>query len=160
MDMQLRLRRFLAIIVVVYSMLMMHTAQAAFLQVIQMVNFLANTGITNAGMTPTSVTLQFFDDSSGKPCWSTTLAYLADFTIHSGPGQNCPNLITTITVTPINVATLLATYSGPYTVMIDTTKYSSQITIEQATAPIFDTASGLVATPGTIKTAIQAQLHE
>lgn len=130
----------------------------SYLQVIQLVNFLSNTSIVNAGMTPTPVTIQFFDDNSGKPCWTTTLNYLSDFTIHSGPGQNCSTLIQELIITPSVVANLLQTYQGPYTVTLDTTKYSTQITILQDNAPIFDVASGLVATSGTIKVQTQAQV--
>lgn len=132
----------------------------AYSQVIQIVNFLANTSIASTGMTPTSVKLEFFDDASGKACWTTTLAYQGDFTIRTGTGQNCSTPIHTITVTPIIVATVLQTYSGPVDVTIDTTKYSNQITIQQLTAPIFSTQSGLVTTPGTITSSIQAQLAD
>lgn len=128
-----------------------------YLQIIQLVNYLSNTTIPNSGMTPTSVTLQFFEDGASKACWTTTLAYQTDFTIHSGVGQNCTKQITTISVTPIMVASLLQTYNGPYTITVDTTKYALQMTILQDTAPIFDTASGLVATPGTIKVQVQGQ---
>lgn len=130
---------------------------SGYLQIIQIVNYLSNTSITNSGMTPTSVNLEFFEETSTKPCWTTMLAYQTDFTIHSGAGQNCSKPITTITVTPIMVASLLQTYTGPYTITVDTTKYALQMTILQDTAPIFDTASGLVATPGTIKAQVQGQ---
>lgn len=133
---------------------------ATYLQVIQIVNFLSNTSIADPGMTPTSVVVQFYDSATSKVCWTTSLAYLGDFTLHSGPGQNCTGLINQIKVTPNNVATLLQTYTGPYTINVDTTKYSSQITVTQATAPVFDTASGLVATPGTINADIQEQFRE
>lgn len=128
-----------------------------YLQVIQIVNFVANTGIASTGMTPTSVTVQFFDDSSGKPCWTTTLVYLGDFTLRAGPGQSCSSIVDHMIITPIPVATLLHTYAGPYTVNLDITKYSHQVTLVQDTAPVFDTASGLVATPGTIIADIQDQ---
>lgn len=134
--------------------------KATYLQVIQIVNFLSNINLSNPGLTPTSVTIQFIDSVTNKACWSSSLAYLADFTIRSGAGQNCPNLISEIKVTPIVVASVLQTYSGPYTIAIDPTKYSSQITINQATAPVFDSTNGLVTTPGTITADIQAQFNE
>lgn len=133
--------------------------QVGYLQIIQIVNYVANTGISNTGMTPTSVTVQFHDDSSGKPCWTTTLIYLADFTLRAGPGQSCTNIVDHLVVTPIPVATLLTTYAGPYTVNLDITKYAHQITLVQNTAPVFDTASGLVATPGTLSADIQDQFR-
>lgn len=132
----------------------------AYSQVIQIVNFLANTGIASPGMTPTSVKLEFFNNASGKPCWTTTLAYQGDFTIRTGTGQNCSTPIHTITVTPIVVATLLQTYDGPVDVTIDITKYSNQITLQQNNAPVFSAQSGLVTTPGTITSSIQAQVAD
>lgn len=129
---------------------------AAYLQTIQLVNLLANTTVTT-GMTPTAVTIQFYDDNSGKACWTTTLNYLADFTIHSGAGQSCATAITHLAVTPILVATVLQTYTGPYTVNIDGAKFATQITLIQATAPVFNTANGLVTTPGTIGSEVQDQ---
>ena len=133
---------------------------AAYLQVIQLVNFLANTNLSNMGMTPTSVTAQFYTASSSKPCWSTVMPYLADFTIRSGTGQNCTTAITKITILPSPVASLLQTYIGPIDINIDPTKYSSQIMIVQNTAPVFSSTSGLVTTPGTITSQAQAQLIE
>ncbi len=136
------------------------SAETAYLQVIQLVNFLANTAAASTGMTPTSVTVQFYDDASGKACWSTVLAYQADFTLRAGQGQACNTAVHQVTVTPVMVAGLLQTYTGPFTFNVDTTKYSNQIMLSQDTAPVFNTANGLVATPGTIKVDIQSQYKQ
>lgn len=135
-------------------------ADTAYLQIIQLVNFLANTSAASTGMTPTSVTVQFYDDASGKACWSTVLAYQADFTLRAGQGQACNTAVHQVTITPVMVASLLQTYTGPYTFNIDTTKYSNQIMILQDTAPVFNTANGLVTTPGTIKVDVQSQYKQ
>lgn len=133
-------------------------AAPSYTQVIQVVNFLANTALPDLGMTPTPVKLEFFNDATTKACWSTTLAYLADFTIRTGTGQSCAAQIHTMKISPIVVSSVLQTYSPALSVSFDLTKYSSQIMILQDTAPVFSTTTGLVSTPGTITTTIQAQL--
>lgn len=130
---------------------------APFLQVIQIVNMLSNSVLTNPGMTPTSVTVAFTDSVTTRVCWSTILSYQSDFTLRTGPKQGCLNPVSQVTITPISVGGVLNTYSGPLVVPIDQTKYSTQITIVQDVAPIFDAASGLVSTPGTMQVNQQAQ---
>lgn len=130
---------------------------APFLQVIQIVNMLSNSVITNPGMTPTSVTVAFTDSVTSKICWSTILTFQSDFTIRTGAKQGCLNPVSQVTITPIAVGGVLNTYSGPLTVPIDLTKYSTQITIVQNAAPVFDTTNGLISTPGTMQVNQQAQ---
>lgn len=125
-------------------------------QSIQVVNLLANTLLPDPGMTPTSVLIRYYNGGS-EPCWSNTLSYQDDVTIHAGPTQGCLNKVFKVTITPMLVAGKLETYQGPITVDIDTTKYANQITIHQERAPVFDIQSGLVSSPGTIKAKIQAQ---
>lgn len=157
-------KRYLANILLLSYMLIPAIANAGeangYLQTVQIINFLSNTALTNQGMTPTAVTIKFFNDTSGKACWTTTLAYQADFTLHSGLGQNCPTAITSLSVTPILVSNVLQTYSGPYTINLDMTKYAYQINIVQDVAPVFESTNGLVKTPGTITAQLQMQVKQ
>jgi hypothetical protein len=132
-------------------------SMSPFHQVIQVVNMLSNSVLTNPGMTPTSVTVAFTDSVTTRVCWSTILSYQGDFTLRTGPKQGCLNPVSQVTITPITVSGVLNTYSGPLVVPIDQTKYATQLTIVQDVAPIFDAASGLVSTPGTMQVNQQSQ---
>lgn len=128
-----------------------------FTQSIQVVNLLANHTLSDTGMTPTGVLIKYFNGGS-SPCWSTTLNYQNDATIHAGPTQGCQAKVNMIEIMPLLVADKLKTYQGPIKINIDTSKFASQITIIQEQGPLFDIKTGLVTTPGTFQTRVQAQL--
>lgn len=123
-------------------------------QSIHVVNLLANGGLPDPGMTRTPVIVKYYNGSSW-PCWTYTLNYQDDYTIHTGPTQGCVNKVNQVVITPMLVAEKLNTYRVPDTVMIDTTKYSSHVVVAQAKAPVFDSQSGLVALSGDVKVNVQ-----
>lgn len=147
----------------VFAILNEQTEQALvaanqYTQSIYVVNFLANKNIADPGMTPTAILVDYYNGDQ-KPCWSKRINYQEDDTIHAGPTQGCVNKVNRVVVTPMAVAEKLNIYQGPAEVAIDTTKYSTQITITQDKSPLFDTQNGLVATPGTIQIKTQSQLR-
>ena len=125
-------------------------------QTIYVANLLANNDLPAPGMTTTPVLVKYFNGAA-RPCWYLTINYQSDAIVHAGPGQGCAAKVTMIEITPLLVAEKLNTYGAPVTLNIDTTKFSNQVTILQQRAPVFDSASGLVTTPGSIKINYQAQ---
>lgn len=123
--------------------------KAEYTQSIHIVNLLANTGLSDSGMTATPVIVKYYNGGS-NPCWTTTLNFHQDTSAHAGPGLGCVAKINQVVIMPLVVADKLKTYTGPSTVSIDTSKYSTHLTIIQSQAPVFDSQSGLVANSGSI----------
>lgn len=126
-------------------------------QSLQVINLLANTNLTDPGMTTTPVVVKYYNGYE-YPCWVSTLGYQTDTTVHAGPGLGCGANITEVIVSPMVVAEKLHTYKGPNVITLDPTKFSYQLTILQDKPPIFDSQSGLVISPGTVKIHLQSML--
>jgi hypothetical protein len=124
-------------------------------QSIHVVNLLANTGVADTGMTATPISVKYYNGSDW-PCWTTTLDFHQDTAVHAGPGLGCVAKITQVIVMPSMVAEKLKTYKGPASVEIDTTKYSTHLTIIQNQAPVFDTQNGLVTSSGSVTIQVMA----
>lgn len=125
-----------------------------FTQSIHVVNLLANDSLPDAGMTPTSIIVKYYNGSA-LPCWTNTLKYRDDVTIHAGPRQGCINKVNQVVITPVLVADKLKTYLGSLSVDIDTTKFANYLTIIQNQAPTFDTQSGMVVQSGSMTYRLQ-----
>ena len=119
-------------------------------QILHVVNLLANTGLADAGMTETPVIVKYYNGGA-NPCWTTTLNFRQDTVVHAGPGLGCDNKINQVIVMPSLVADKLKTYHGPASIEVDTTKYSTHLTMIQDQAPLFDNQNGLVASSGSIR---------
>jgi hypothetical protein len=130
------------------------TASPQYTQSIHVVNLLANTSLSDVGMTASPVIVKYYNGNS-YPCWTSTLNFQEDTAVHAGPRLGCENKINQVVVTPLLVANKLKTYLGSASVDIDTTKYATHVTIVQSTSPQFDRDSGLVVHSGNLT--IQAQ---
>jgi hypothetical protein len=130
------------------------TAKGDYIQSVHVVNLLANSVIPDAGMTKTPITIRYYNGNQW-PCWSYTVNYQDDYTIHAGPNTGCVAKVDQVVIEPVLVADKLHTYVTPDRVYLDTSKYSSHIVVTQDQAPIFDTQSGLVTTPGTMRIQVQ-----
>lgn len=118
------------------------------IQRIDVVNLLSNGG----GVTQTSVVVAFANEGS-LPCFTATLAFRGTITVWAGTGQACVNPITDVTITPIAASSEVpVVYEPPPLVSINATLYSTQLLINQNTAPIFDTTNGTLIATGTILT--------
>jgi hypothetical protein len=127
-----------------------------FTQSVYVANLLGNPNITDAGMTGTSIVVQYFTSNS-YPCWTSTLGYQEEVTIHAGPTQGCKTKVNKVVIIPIVMGDKLKTYEGPVSTDIDVSKFSSQIVVMQDQPPFFDENTGLVAKSGTIKLQVQSQ---
>lgn len=127
-----------------------------YIQSIQLVNLLANNLIKNVGMTPTSIIVKYYDDTS-TPCWIATLQYQDDYTIHAGPTQGCRNKISRIEICPQLVFNKLNVYQGQVSINLDVEKYVYQVNVIQESAPQFDPQNGMVIKSGTLTTKIQSE---
>lgn len=149
----------LSLLLTTTSIAMVHTEGMASLdysQSIQILNLLGNGALVDPGMTATPIIVKYYN-GNGNQCWVTSLNYQSDTTVHAGgSGLGCAQKITEIVISPVDVAGKLHTYKGPLVLSIDTSKFAHQLTIIQDAAPEFDTLSGLVVKPGTIKYNIQS----
>jgi hypothetical protein len=132
----------------------MAAASDDYTQSIHVVNLLANDTISEPGMTPTGIIVKYFNGNT-LPCWTNTLNYRDDVTIHAGPRQGCINKVNQIVITPVLVADKLKTYLGSVSVDIDTSKFANYLTIIQKQAPSFDTQSGMVVQSGSMDYRLQ-----
>jgi hypothetical protein len=130
-----------------------------YIQEIHVVNLLANNDLTDPGMTPTAILVDYYSSGSW-PCWTNHLAYRDDITIHAGPTQGCKQKVNRVVITPMMTFDKLRTYVAPVHLEIDQTKYATQIIVLQDTPPSFDNNSGLVITSGTMRAQTQSQLKE
>lgn len=130
-----------------------------YIQEIHVANLLANHELTDPGMTPTAVVVEYYNGSS-RPCWSNHLDYRDDVTIHAGPTQGCKNKVTRVVISPMLTADKLKTYLAPVYAEIDPSKYATQIIVMQNTPPAFDSKNGLVSMSGTAKVQMQSQLKD
>jgi len=120
-------------------------------QSIHVVNLLANTSLPEVGMTGTPVIVNYFNGNS-YPCWTTTLHFREDTTVHAGEAwMGCVAKINQVVVQPLLVVNKLKTYLGSDSVDIDTRKYATHLTIVQLDTPRFDELTGLVSHSGSLK---------
>ncbi len=127
-----------------------------FTQEIHVTNLLANDELPDPGMTPTAILVDYYNGGQ-YPCWTNHLAYHEDVTIHAGPSQGCREKVSRIVISPTMTADKLKTYLAPFHVVIDTSKYATQIIVVQDTPPTFDAKTGLASISGTAKVKTQAQ---
>jgi hypothetical protein len=121
------------------------TAANAPIQRIDVVNMLGD-----LGGSATSVVVSFSNGVS-TPCFTKTLPYLGAITVWAGTGQVCVTPVTSIMVTPVAGATGAIYDTNPVPTNLTGTQYSTQITISQNTAPIFDPNNGSLLIAGTVQ---------
>lgn len=126
-----------------------------FTQSIYIVNQLA-TKLEDPGMTPTDLSISYFNGGA-SPCWKVFLSYRKDVTIHAGPTQGCKSKVNRIEIKPMVMLDKLKVYENTVNVDVDTTKFSTQITVDEDRNPLFDARTGLISTPGTLKTTTSSQ---
>ncbi|VVC75661.1 hypothetical protein AQUSIP_09510 [Aquicella siphonis] len=127
-------------------------------QSIQITNLLANTDLQDSTMTQTSVMVSAYNGGK-SPCWSAKVDYQNDYTFHVGPRLGCTDKIYQLVIDPIPVGGKLKTYTGPYGINIDVSKFATQIILVQDQKPEFDPLNGMIKTPGTMKAKVQMQLQ-
>lgn len=122
-------------------------------QRIDVANLLWNNVIGgNGGSTKVAVIADFANGGS-IPCFSTTLASQGSITVWAGQGQPCTTAITSVTITPLDSPSGLGTvYQAPPDTPINTSLYSTQLSVIQNTAPVFDPENGALISPGTSTT--------
>jgi hypothetical protein len=104
------------------------------------------------GATPTSILVTFNTDTGTLPCVSKTLAYQDAITVWAGIGQACITPVTSITVTPVAGSNGVSIYDTPIApTYLSSSFYSTQITISQNTAPVFDSGNGSLISTGTLQ---------
>lgn len=130
-----------------------------YIQEIHVVNLLANNELTDPGMTPTAILVDYYNGGTW-PCWTNHLAYRDDVTIHAGPTQGCKTKVTRVVISPTMMADKLKTYLAPIYAEIDATKYATQIIVLQNTPPTFDSKTGLASISGTAKVQMQSQMKD
>jgi len=124
-------------------------ATGGYIQSIHVVNLLANTIIADPGMTSTPIIVKYYNGYDW-PCWTTVLDFHQDTAVHAGPGLGCAAKINQVVVMPAIVADKLKTYRGPVSIDVDTSKYSTHLTVIQNQAPVFDNQNGLVINSGSV----------
>jgi hypothetical protein len=129
-------------------------ASGPLLQTLQIANVLVNDKITNPGVTETAVQIYFYNVDKKNPCWKQRFDYRNDANIHVASGLGCQTKIDRMTIEPLPVLGKTPAYS-PYTFNIDTTKFVTQILIEQSVPPVFNPQTGGVEIAGTINVKIQ-----
>lgn len=119
------------------------------IQRIDVVNLLwNNTAGGDGGLTNTSVTVAF-NNGGVKPCFTTTLPFQGAITVSAGIGQACVAPINDIAITPL-AGPIGLVYQAPASAAITTSYYSTQLVIEQFTAPIFDPTNATLLSPGSV----------
>jgi hypothetical protein len=97
------------------------------------------------------VLVSFVSGTSTFPCYSTELAFQNILTVWAGIGQKCTTAITSVTITPIaEPGGIGVVYQTPNTFVVNGSFYSTQITINQGTAPVFDPINGAIISTGTV----------
>lgn len=143
----------------VFILLASHSLFAgAPIQRIDVVNMLWNQNGTGAtpGITPTAIIVSF-NNGGLKPCFTITLPFQGSTTVFAGPGQICINAITSVNFAAV-AGPAGTVYSAPTPLNINGAYYSSQIIVNDATDPVFDTTNGAVQTQGTMGFVTQGQL--
>lgn len=139
-------------------------------QIVTINNLLANTTNKNVDyiQTETSINVVFYT-SSGSYCYGPIpINYMNGYQACAGGSQNgCSNIgqIKVYPATQVMGITNWGTdnnnnpytnyaYAGsadqPYVVPVDSSKPTATINIQQSAAPVFDSQTGMVSTPGTI----------
>jgi len=130
-------------------------ASGEYIQSVHVVNLLSNATIPDPGMTRTPIMVRYYNGNKW-PCWSYTINYQDDYTVHAGPSLGCQTKVDLVVIEPMIVADRLNTYRVPDRISLDTSKFSSHIIVTQDQAPAFDVQSGLVSVPGTMRIQVQA----
>lgn len=119
------------------------------IQRIDVANMLWN-NVAGATMTQTPVVVAF-ENGGTTPCTSVTIPFNGFVVVWAGIGQACISPITSITITPVVSPGMGTVYAAPNSTTINSSYYSTQVIINQATAPVFNPSNGTISTSGTVQ---------
>ena len=122
-------------------------ATSDYTQVISVNNALANRP-NEVNMTRTPIHIDYFTKGSSERCWWNELQFGEGVTIHAGADQGCKTKVERVIIKPIIQAGKVGAYDNAFELRLDEGAFSNMITVKQATAPVFNSETGLVEKSG------------